>query len=207
MKQLMRRYLNYILLISLLISILLTSFPAKGADTSITFWDMEMTVDNVRDYEGVRIVVFFLTTCGHCINEIDVLKDIDDDYDVTIFELNARKESTNQTLIDFKANYTIPDSWILGYSTDESEDFFQVIGVPTSVVLDDLGRIVAVISGFISYNTLESKIDDAINHRTENYPTDYVPDQPDQLRGLFIIIGVGVGVVVIYFLVKSFIAK
>ncbi|MCG3227666.1 MAG: hypothetical protein H7645_12170 [Candidatus Heimdallarchaeota archaeon] len=207
MKQLTRKFLNCMLLISILFSIFQTSFPAKGADTSITFWDMLMTVDNVRDYDGVRIVVFFLPTCGHCIDEIDVLKDIDDDYDVTIFELNARKESTNQTLIDFKANYTIPASWILGYSTDESEDLFQIGGVPTSVVLDDLGRIVSVLIGFTGYTTLESKIDDAINHRTENYNTDYDTDPFQQLRALFIIIGVGVGVVVVYFLVKSFRSK
>lgn len=204
MKQLTKSFLHCILLISILFSIIQVSVPTKGADTSITFWDMQMTIDNVGEYDGVRIVVFFLPTCGHCIDEIDVLKDIDDDYDVTIFELDANKESTNQTLIDFKANYTIPDSWILGYSTDESEDLFQIGGVPTSVVLDDLGRIVSVLIGFTGYNTLESKINDAINHRTENYNTDYDTDSFQQLRALFIIIGVGVGIVVVYFLVKSF---
>ncbi len=189
----------------LLMSFYLVISPAKGG-TSITFWNIEMNMDDVDDYEGVRIVVFFLPGCGNCINEIDILKDIDNDYNVTIFELDADKESTNQTLIDFKNNHTIPDSWILGYSTDSSENYFHVSGVPTSVVLDDFGRIVAVIVGYTSYNTFETAIDDAINHRTENYNTDF-SDPTEQLKALFIIIGVGVGVIVIYFLVKSFIKK
>ena len=87
------------------------------------------------------------------------------------------------------------------------ENSFQVSGYPTSVVLDDQGRIVSVLIGSAKYSIFESKIDDAINHRTENYNTDYATDPSDQLRALFIIIGVGVVVVVIYFLVKSFKAK
>lgn len=206
MKHFKINLLNYIIIVSLLLSIFQATFQTN-ADTSITYWNMQMTIENVSDYEGVRIIVFFLNNCGHCIDEIDVLKEIDYDYDVTIFELNARKDSTNQTLIDFKTDHSIPDSWILGYSTDESENLFQVGGVPTSVVLDDLGRIVSVLIGFTGYSTFESKIDDAINHRTENYNTDYDTDPLQQLRALFIIIGVGVGAVVVYFLVKSLMAK
>lgn len=164
-----------------------------------------MKMDDVKNYEGVRIVVFFLPDCGHCINEVDVLKDINNDYNVTIFELDADKESTNQTLIEFKTNHTIPDSWIMGYSTDSSENFFEVRGVPTSVVLDDLGRIVSVLGGYTSYNTFETSIDNAVNYRTENYNTDF--NSSEQLKALFIILGVGVGVIVIYFLIKSFMKK
>ncbi|NPD88373.1 MAG: hypothetical protein HGN29_06600 [Asgard group archaeon] len=207
MKYSRKRFLYFLLLTSLLFSFIQTSFPSTRADTSITFWNIQMTLENVRDYEGVRIIVFFLNNCGHCINEIDVLKDIDDNFNTTIFELSVRKDSTNQTLIDFRTDHSIPDSWIMGYSTDESENLFQVGSVPTSVVLDDQGSIVSVNSGFASYEFLESKIDDAINHRTENYNTDYVTDSSQQLRALFIIIGVGVGVVVVYFLVKSFVSK
>jgi len=166
-----------------------------------------MSMDDVQNYDGVRIIVFFLNTCGHCINQIEVLKDIDVDYDVEIFELNARMDTTNQSLINFKADHSIPETWIMGFSTDESENQFDVGGVPTSVVLDDLGRIVSVLAGYTGYGTFASKIEDAINHRTENYSTEYESDPFQDLKALFIIIGVGVGVVAIYFLVKSFISR
>ena len=120
MKYPIRKFLVTILITNLFFSVIQLSSPAEGADTSITFWNMQMIRDNVKNYEGIRIVVFFLPFCGHCIDELDVLKKIENDYSVTIFELDISKEETNQTLIEFKKNHTIPDSWVLGYSTDES---------------------------------------------------------------------------------------
>jgi len=189
---------------------MLSLVPSKAANTSITFWNMEMLLDDVNNYEGVRLVSFFLPTCPSCINELDVLKELEQNYSITIFELDAQKQSTNQTLIDFKGDHSLPDEWVLGYSTDESEIYFEIDRVPSIVILDDNGDVAAVIKGSASYNTLSEKIEDAIHKRTTNYPTNYSNTNKrsdNMLLAFAIILGVGITVVVGYFVVKGFISK
>jgi len=182
----------------------LSSF-SQADNISITFWNLNMQMDDVNNYGGIRLVVFFLPTCPACISEMSVLKDLDENYNITIITLDPQYETSNQTLIDFRTAYTLPDDWIMGYSTDEASSKFNVTLVPSAVVLDDLGRVVALIEGSTSYEYFETKIDDAINYRTENYNPNFViePNDNDLLKVLFIVVGVGVSTVILYFLIQA----
>ncbi|MCG3216076.1 MAG: hypothetical protein KAS63_05145 [Candidatus Heimdallarchaeota archaeon] len=197
-----------ILLKNLFIVVMILCFfstNSKADNFSITFWNMNMEMDDVNNYSGVRLTVFFLPTCASCISELTVLEDLDQNYNITILLLNARYETSNQTLIDFKGNHSISNDWLMGYSTDESTEKFNLSVVPSLVVLDDLGRIVAVMEGSASYGFLEIKIQDAINYRTENYNTNFTsdPNDNDLLRVLLIVVGVGITTLVFYFLINS----
>ena len=166
-----------------------------------------MELDNINNYEGVRLIEFYLPTCPSCIEEILILEQIDTNYNLTIFMLDVYKQATNERIIDFKNNHSLSEDWIIGYSTSETNSFFDLNSVPTLVVLDDFGRVVSFIQGQASYSFLETKILDAINHNTDNYNTEYNEDPSNQITAIFIIVGVGITAVVTYFLVKTLVKR
>ncbi len=200
-----RTVINYVFFASMLIALLGSGSFSQADNISITFWNLNLQMDDVNNYSGIRLVVFFLPTCPACISETSVLKDLDENYNITIVTLDPQYESSNQTLLDFRTAYTLPEDWIMGYSTEEANSKFNLTVVPTAVVLDDLGRVVALIEGSTSYEFFETKIDDAANHRTENYNPNFViePDDNDLLTVLFIVIGVGVSTIILYFLIQA----
>ena len=143
--------------ICIFITLLGLSSFSQADNISITFWNLNLQMDDVNNYGGIRLVVFFLPTCPGCISEMSVLKDLDDNYNITIITLDPQYESSNQTLLDFKTDYTLPNDWIMGYSTEEANSKFNITLVPTAVVLDDLGRVVALIEGSTSYEFLPAQ--------------------------------------------------
>ena len=198
---------KWFLVLSLAFLLYASSFVSSASNTSVIYWDMNMELDDVNNYEGVRLVVFFLPTCPSCIDELIVLEQVDDNYNLTIFMLDVYKQATNERIIDFKNNHSLSDDWIIGYSTSETNTFFDLYSVPTLVILDDLGSVVALIEGQASYSFLETKILDAINHNTDNYNTEYNEDPSNQITAIFIIVGVGITAVVTYFLVKTLVKR
>ncbi|TET75909.1 MAG: hypothetical protein E3J43_07570 [Candidatus Heimdallarchaeota archaeon] len=198
---------KWFIVLSLAFLLYASSLVSNASDTSVVYWDMNMELDDVNNYEGVRLVVFFLPTCPSCVDELLVLEQIDANYNLTIFMLDVIKQPTNERLIDFKNNHSLSDDWIIGYSTGETNSFFDLNSVPTLVLLDDLGSIVALIEGQASYSFLEAKILDAISHNTDNYNTEYNKDPSNQITAIFIIVGVGITAVVTYFLVKTLVKR
>ncbi len=198
---------RWFIVLSLAFLLYASSFVSSASNTSVIYWDMNMELDDVNNYEGVRLVVFFLPTCPSCIDELIVLEQVDANYNLTIFMLDVYKQATNERIIDFKNNHSLSDDWIIGYSTSETNTFFDLYSVPTLVILDDLGSVVALIEGQASYSFLETKILDAINHNTDNYNTEYNEDPSNQITAIFIIVGVGITAVVTYFLVKTLVKR
>lgn len=198
---------KWFIVLSLALLLYTSSLVRSAPNTSLVYWDINMELDDVNNYEGVRLVVFFLPTCPSCIDELLVLEQIDANYNLTIFMLDVYKQSTNERIIDFKNNHSLSDDWIIGYSTSETNSFFDLYSVPTLVILDDLGSVVALIEGQASYSFLETKILDAINHNTDNYNTEYNEDPSNQITAIFIIVGVGITAVVTYFLVKTLVKR
>ena len=192
-----------ILLFALYIST--SSHTIVKANTSISFWNINMDEDDVSNYEGLRIIVFFKVSCPGCHNQIITLKEIEAEssYVFNVILLCVDAESSNGTLIEYQEENSLSEYWVLGYSTDSSERLLNVEFVPTTVILDDSGSIVASFSGYVEASTLEQRMDYGISHITESYTSEILTDRGDLLKVFFIIIGVGVSLLVIYFLVKS----
>lgn len=183
------------------------TFPLQAQGTSITFSNMEIEPDDVNNYGGVRLVVFFWDKCHACIEEVSTLKLIDQEYNITIIMINVIASSVNNTNLEFIEQTDIPEEWVLGYITPETEVTFAPNPVPVTIVLDEEGRIAADIGGVVSYRFLEQCIINAIDQNIEEYFTERTEDPGGYASVIFIVIGVIVSAVVIYFLVKSFLQK
>ena len=188
--------------LTLLVSVL--SSRSSFANIGISFLDADKNPDNTDNYEGIRLVQFFLTSCPSCIAEAAVLEQISQNYDVTLFGLNANRNEPKEILLEYKTNHSLSDEWIFGYSTLETERIFDIRRVPTLIILDDLGNIVDGVSVSVDYDYIETRIQYALDHVTESYNTDIYKDQNPLTLAIFIILGASVGVLVIYFLIMSF---
>ncbi|MCK4896687.1 MAG: conjugal transfer protein TraF [Candidatus Heimdallarchaeota archaeon] len=191
---------------TMIVSILLTSFihTALGVTTSIPFTNINMETDDVLNYEGVRIVLFFKPNCPSCHNQIETLQELENNYTLSIIALNVDSETTNTTLLDLIEDLSLSTNWTLGYASSQAISTFDLTVVPSQVILDNNSEIVAVTEGYFDYESIETKILDAINHRTDNYSENPISDSGDLLTALFIIIGVAVATVVVIFLFRLF---
>ncbi|MHA1305089.1 MAG: TlpA family protein disulfide reductase [Candidatus Heimdallarchaeaceae archaeon] len=176
---------------------------ASSNNTSIPFIDLSYMDDDVNNYEGVRIVLFFSPECPHCSDQTEELKKLESDYNLTFFALSVIYNSTNTILINYKESHDLSSAWIMGFALNESFIEFQIRVVPFTIILDDYGFIVSVIEGYASVQTIIEKVEIAIEHKTDLYDTKPMQDNTDLLKVLFIVIGAGITVVVIYFVVLN----
>ncbi len=179
-------------------------YTSQGVSTSIPFTNINMENDDVLNYEGVRIVLFFKSNCPSCHNQIETLQELENNYTLSIIALNVDSEPTNTTLLDLIADLSLSTNWTLGYASAQAISIFDLEVVPSQVILDDNSEIVAVTEGYFDYESIETKILDAINHRTDNYSENPISDSGDLLIALFIIVGVAVATIVVIFLFRLF---
>ena len=200
------RMKKHLLYSSLIVSILLTSFvhTSQAVTASIPFTNINMGNDDVLNYEGVRIVLFFKPNCPSCHNQIETLQELENDYVLSIIALDVDSETTNTTLLDLIEDLSLSTNWMLGYASSQAISTFDLTVVPSQVILDNNSEIVAVTEGYFDYDSIETKILDAINHRTENYSENPTTDSDGLLTALFIIIGVAVATIVVIYLFRLF---
>jgi len=197
---------KHLLYSTIVVSVLITSliYPTQGVTASIPFTNISMENDDVLNYEGVRIVIFFKPNCPSCHNQIETLQELENNYTLTLIALNVDSEPTNTTLLDLIEDLSLSTNWTLGYASSQAISTFDLTVVPSLVILDNNSEIVAVTEGYFGYGSIETKILDAINHHTENYSKNPISDSGDLLTALFIIIGVAVATVVVIFLFRLF---
>ncbi len=177
---------------------------SQGTMVTIPFTNINMENDDVLNYEGVRIVLFFKSICPSCHNQIETLQELENAYVLSIIALNVDSETTNTTLLELLDDLSLSTNWTLGYASPQAISTFDLTVVPSQVILDDNSELVALTEGYFDYESIEIRILDAINHRTENYDDEPTTDYRELLFGLFIIIGVAVTTIVVIFLFRLF---
>ncbi|MHA1778926.1 MAG: TlpA family protein disulfide reductase [Candidatus Heimdallarchaeaceae archaeon] len=199
-----KRKITALILFLSFVSSMATS-ALKMEISTFPFVNINMQQDDVLRYNGTKLVLFFHHTCDSCHDQIEVLKELTLEYQeqLTIFALEIESQETNETLIAFANQSSLPSSWHLGYAVNTVFEVFNVVLVPHIVILDDVNRLVATISGYATYNYLEKYVRIAINKETENYQTKQLTDVGDALTVLFIILGVCSVFLVLYLLFKN----
>jgi len=196
----MRKIIHFLSVFIIVISF--SSLFSNASNVSISFINTEGENDDVTYYPGIKVALVYLPTCPNCHLEIDEIKAVENNYNITIFGLSAKFNETSEPLLEYKEENNLSDNWIMGYITNKTIVDYRIRIVPFIIILDDYNYIVAIFEGFTYASTLEEKIKIAINHETEQYISDPLQDNSDLLKILFIIIGIGVSILVMVFVVK-----
>ncbi|MHA1869107.1 MAG: TlpA family protein disulfide reductase [Candidatus Heimdallarchaeaceae archaeon] len=196
----MRKKIHFLSIFIIAISVISTLNHASNV--SISFINKDNEYDDVTYYSGVKIVFVYLPTCPNCHQEIDEIKEVENAYNITIFGLSAKFNESNEQILDYKEENNLSDSWIMGYVTNKTIVDYKIRIVPFLIILDDFNTVVAIFEGFAYATTIEEKVKIAINHETDQYISNPQQDNSDLLKILFIIVGIGVSIIVIAFVVK-----
>lgn len=178
-----------------LLILLLITLQAVSAEpikiNSIPYVNINMEDEDVMAYAGAKLVLFFKTTCEVCHEQIEVYKQIEEQYsNLEIFLLEANMKQNNETLVTFANETDIPDTWQLGYSYFSNIETFDIQVVPHTLIIDKNDLLVISISGYSNYAFLDKYLQIALNEEVDKYETKQKEDTSDLTTAIVIIVGV-----------------
>lgn len=140
---------------------------------STTFDDTEITPET---FQGeISVINFWYAACAPCRVEAPDLQEVHEEYaddGVQFFGVNTR--DTQETAEAFERNFGITYPSMEDRSGEvvmEMTDYVHPSAVPTTLVLDQEGRIAARVVGIVEPGTLRALIDGAIEDPGENPET------------------------------------
>src|SRR5699024_3924298 len=128
-----------------------------------TFDDKTISTDTL---DRTTLVNFWYASCAPCRTEapdlVDLHKEFDDD--VNFVGVNVRDAA--DTAAAFERNFEIDYPSIEGRDGQVLLEFSQYVppqAVPTTLILDDQGRVAARILGSVEHSTLKSLLNDVVD--------------------------------------------
>ncbi|MGO4889347.1 TlpA disulfide reductase family protein [Anaerobacillus sp. MEB173] len=109
---------------------------------------------SLTDYKGKTVLLnFFATWCGPCLEEMPALVELDkrlSDEELIILGVNLTKQERNANdvrpfLDHFHAEFDV----VFDVEGKVMENY-QLIGIPTSVIINEKGKIIARINGMLT---------------------------------------------------------
>ena len=121
---------------------------------------------STESLDGPTLVNFWYAACAPCRVEAPDLADLSQKYadDVTFLGVNVRDAA--DTAAAFERNFNIEYPSIEGRDGEILLDFADYVppqAVPTTLVLDDEGRVAARVLGAVERSTLDSLLDGVVN--------------------------------------------
>ncbi len=118
-------------------------------------FDLQGNQKNLKnfDQQSQKVVVFWSVTCGVCIAELQDLQQrlAQSTKPVQLIAINIDNENKDLTEIIQKRQLTLP---ILRDQLHITAERYQIIGTPTSFILDQENKILAKFEGLIPEDTL-----------------------------------------------------
>ncbi len=111
-------------------------------------------------YRGKKVILnFFATWCGPCQEEMPILVELDKRIDrekIEIIGVNVTKEESNPNHVrDFIKHYQVEYDVVFD-GEGKVMKAYQLIGIPTSIFIDENGKIVERLNGIITPEIIES---------------------------------------------------
>lgn len=108
---------------------------------------------SLSDYRGKKVVLnFFATWCAPCQEEMPILVNLHNKRkDITVLGVNVTTQEQNPNQVEqFIKHFEVSYNILYDGKGDVLEDY-ELIGIPTTLLLDEKGTIVERINGMITY--------------------------------------------------------
>ena len=121
----------------------------------IAAFDLQGNKASLRDWQGKTVLInFWSETCGACIAELRTLQQWAEKYpnQVQLIAMNIDGEKADTQAIVTKRQLTLP---VFKDQMKITAERYQLVGTPTSFVIDPNGKVIYKFEGLISENDLQ----------------------------------------------------
>ncbi|BFU63612.1 TlpA family protein disulfide reductase [Rodentibacter abscessus] len=120
----------------------------------IAAYDLQGKQVNLQDWQGTRLLTFWSETCGHCIVELKEFEKLATLYPnkVQLIAINVDGEKMDTKAIVAKHQLT---QTVIKDQMKITAERYQLVGTPTSFIIDEKGNIQAKFEGKIPQQELD----------------------------------------------------
>ncbi len=126
-----------------------------------TVLDVDDQAHNLTDYQGkVLVVKFFATWCTYCKDQLEELKDLQDDFSeaqVAYLSIDFDDRESVEKVREYRDTRSI--AWPVVPKGGKVADDYEVDGVPTTVIIDDDGVVRNYHTGVVKADKLKESIE------------------------------------------------
>ncbi|QPB42714.1 TlpA family protein disulfide reductase [Rodentibacter haemolyticus] len=117
-------------------------------------YDLQGKQVNLQDWQGTRLLTFWSETCGHCIVELKEVEKLATLYPNKVQLIAINVDGENMDTKAVVAKHRLTQSVIKDQMKITAERY-QLVGTPTSFVIDEKGNIQAKFEGKIPQQELD----------------------------------------------------
>ena len=124
------------------------------AAPAIATYDLQGNPAQLDDWKGTRLLTFWSETCGHCIMELKMLEKMAEAHPnrVQLIAINVDGENADTQAVVNKQKLTLP---VVKDQMKITAERYQLVGTPTTYIIDAKGNIAAKYEGKIPDADLE----------------------------------------------------
>lgn len=124
-----------------------------NAAPPLAAYDLQGKQANLNDWQGTRLLTFWSETCGHCIMELKELEKLASAHPnkVQLIAINVDGEGMDTQKVVAKHQLTLP---VIKDQMKITAERYQLLGTPTSFLIDAKGDLQAKFEGSIPQETL-----------------------------------------------------
>ncbi|OOF44547.1 thioredoxin [Rodentibacter trehalosifermentans] len=117
-------------------------------------YDLQGNPVSLKDWQGTRLLTFWSETCGHCMAELKAFEQLNAAYpnQVQLIAINVDGEKRDTNAVVAKHQLT---QSVIKDQMNITAERYQLIGTPTSFIIDGKGYIQAKFEGKIGQETLD----------------------------------------------------
>ena len=115
---------------------------------AIAAYDLQGNPAQLDDWQGTRLLTFWSETCGHCIMELKMLEKMAEAHPnrVQLIAINVDGEKADTQAVVNKQKLALP---VVKDQLKITAERYQLVGTPTTYVIDAKGNITAKYEGKI----------------------------------------------------------
>lgn len=117
-------------------------------------YDLQGKQISLNDWQGTRLLTFWSETCGHCMVELKTFEQLNEAYPnkVQLIAINVDGENMDTNAVVAKHQLTQP---VIKDQMKITAERYQLVGTPTSFIVDSNGYIQAKFEGKIPQEELD----------------------------------------------------